>query len=236
MPWLILLTGPVLSTFTAVPQPPDGYERRFVQGFTILVHRDVLSRDKVADAALREMEKQLGDVNCVLREKALARLRRVTIWVEWEKKKHGAAEYHPSARWLRQNGYDPRKVHSIEISNARNFVTWSRRDQPSMILHELAHAYHFQVLGSDHAGIEAAYRQAVERKLYDSVAHVAGGKRKAYALTNSREYFAEITEAYFGRNDFFPFTRDELRRHDPAGFRLLEEVWTPAPQAKRQTD
>jgi dipeptidyl-peptidase-4 len=39
------------------------------------------------------------------------------------------------------------------------------------------------------------------------------------------EYFAETTEAFFSRNDFFPFTRDELRRHDPAMHDLLARLW-----------
>ena len=48
---------------------------------------------------------------------------------------------------------------------------------------------------------------------------------RAYALTNAQEFFAETTEAFFGRNDFFPFTRDELRRHDPETFALLAKLW-----------
>ena len=39
------------------------------------------------------------------------------------------------------------------------------------------------------------------------------------------EYFAESTEAYFSRNDFFPFTREELKKHDPAMFELLAKLW-----------
>ena len=94
-----------------------------------------------------------------------------------------------------------------------------------MMLHELAHAYHFRVLGVDHAGVKAAYKQAMERKLYDQVKYHNGKTMKAYAATNEREYFAELSEAYFGKNDFFPFNRDELRRHDPAGFKLMEATW-----------
>ena len=37
--------------------------------------------------------------------------------------------------------------------------------------------------------------------------------RGAYAISSPMEYFAESTEAFFSRNDFFPFTRDELKRH-----------------------
>jgi len=47
-------------------------------------------------------------------------------------------------------------------------------------------------------------------------------------LDNEREYFAECTEAFFGRNDFFPFTRDELEKHDPEMFKLLRKLWQVA--------
>ena len=31
------------------------------------------------------------------------------------------------------------------------------------------------------------------------------------------EYFAELSEAYFGTNDFYPFVRGELQTTRPAG-------------------
>ena len=58
-----------------------------------------------------------------------------------------------------------------------------------------------------------------------SVAFVTGGERKGYATTDRMEYFAELSEAYFGKNDFFPFTREELKTHDPEGFAVMNEVW-----------
>jgi hypothetical protein len=48
---------------------------------------------------------------------------------------------------------------------------------------------------------------------------------RAYAMTDPMEYFAESTEAFFSRNDFFPFDRAELERHDPEMARLLVELW-----------
>ena len=47
------------------------------------------------------------------------------------------------------------------------------------------------------------------------------------AITNadSHEYFAENTEAFFGRNDFFPYTRADLRAHDPRMEALLAKLW-----------
>ena len=46
-----------------------------------------------------------------------------------------------------------------------------------------------------------------------------------YAKTNHKEYFAEGTESYFYRNDFYPFVRAELKKHDPDLHAVLEKVW-----------
>jgi hypothetical protein len=132
--------------------------------------------------------------------------------------------YHPSAEWLRQHAMNPQKAGAVEIANARNFLDWTIT-QPWMVLHELAHGYHHQVLGFDNAEVRASYDRAVASKSYESVLHISGQKRRHYALTNDKEYFAEITEAYFGTNDFFPFVRAELRQVDPGGCALLEKLW-----------
>ena len=44
-------------------------------------------------------------------------------------------------------------------------------------------------------------------------------------MTNPMEYFAESTEAFFARNDFFPFDHAELKRHDPGMEQLLAKLW-----------
>ena len=94
-----------------------------------------------------------------------------------------------------------------------------------MVLHELAHAYHDQVFGYDHAGVEAALAAAREAGTYERVLHFDWETVRAYALNNPMEYFAEMTEAYFGTNDFYPFVRAELKEVDPRVFELLEKVW-----------
>jgi hypothetical protein len=98
---------------------------------------------------------------------------------------------------------------------------------PAVILHELAHAYHDQVLGFDEPRIKAAYDKAMKAGLYEEVMLYTGRKVRAYAANNHKEYFAEGTEAYFYRNDFYPFVRAELKQHDPVLHDLLEEIWGP---------
>jgi hypothetical protein len=34
-----------------------------------------------------------------------------------------------------------------------------------------------------------------------------------------------MSESYFGKNDFYPFDREELQKAEPELFKLLEEIW-----------
>jgi hypothetical protein len=214
-----------LSRPKAEYTPTKDYIVRKVAGFEVLAHPDVAKDKKEDAAAMKELCRQLAEMEKLLPEKALERMRKVRIWMEHrQKNSKSAAQFHVSRGWLKGNGYNPDKAGCVEISSTKLFVSWSDT-QPFMILHELAHAWHNLVLGADHPGVKAAYRQAMDRKLYDKVRHANGKEQKAYAATNDQEYFAELTEAYFGRNDFFPFTHDELKKHDPQGFALMRKVW-----------
>lgn len=206
-------------------QPISAYVQRKIMGFAVLIHREVLAHPAEATDALRELEKQIRQILRAVPPEPLRELRRVRIWLEWENQPNGAAEYHPSAEWLREHGYNPQKAGGIEINNARNFVKWSRGEQPWMLLHELAHAYHHQVLGYENRMVLIAYQHAMRRGLYEQVEYIRGGTQKAYATTNVQEYFAELSESYFGKNDFYPFTREELARHDLIGYRMMERAW-----------
>ena len=162
---------------------------------------------------------------------AVAELRKVTLWFspEYPGVRPGA-EYHPGADWLKENGRDPAMVKGVEFTNVSTFEAETRR-MPNFALHELAHSYHDRVLpqGFANTEIRAAYNAAKASGTYDSVERQdSEGKRrldKAYAMTTPQEYFAEGTEAFFSTNDFYPFTKPELKKHDPKLFVLLAKLW-----------
>ena len=206
--------------------PIEQYAERQVEGWRVLVNKSLLRPENkdLCDRTLKLLGDHLYRITRVVPEGPLARLRKIPIWVELAHPRHPCMCYHPSAGWLREHGMNPRKAGAVELANAKNFLAWTR-DQPWMVLHELAHGYHHQVLGFDNAEVRACYDRAVASKSYESVLHVNGRTRRAYALENEREYFAEATEAFFGANDFYPFVRGELKKHDPRLFELLEKVW-----------
>lgn len=209
------------------PAPLTQYVPVDIHGHTVLIHSSVMERPDLVDALKLELSHQLDEVYRTFPALALAAIRPVRIWVEWARKPQGGAEYHVSADWLRENGYLTDKAGDIEIANVRNFLAWSKKAQPCMLMHELAHAYYHGVLvkNKQHVRVREHYDLVKEQGLYANIRYVDGTLKRAYALTNEQEYFAELSEAYFGRNDFFPFVRDELRTYDPAGHALMKQMW-----------
>jgi hypothetical protein len=164
----------------------------------------------------------LEEIVRVVPAPAVAELRKVPLWFSPEYKGTGPrAEYHPDAGWLRANDRDPAMAKAIEFTNVRIFDAELRR-MPNFALHELAHAFHDRVLSFDEPRIRAAFEQPKASGKYESVRIRNGaGKEhtgRAYTISNHKEYFAETTEAFFSRNDIYPFTRDELKEHDPEMF------------------
>ncbi len=206
--------------------PTEQYVERQVEGWTVRVNKGLLDgeHEAIGRDVLRLLEWKLFEIGRSVPEEACRELRKVPIWLGIDDGHAPCAEYHPSREWLAEHGFNPDKARAVEIGNARRFLEWSK-DQPAMVLHELAHAYHHQVLGFEHEGIKEAYRRALKSKSYESVLRVGDRKERAYALNDPQEFFAEATEAYFGTNDFYPFVRAELRQHDPEMADLLERVW-----------
>jgi hypothetical protein len=211
--------------------PTERYEVRRMEGWKLLVNKDLLAEDRreLRETTLRILGDQLFQITRVVPEAALAKLREIPIWVELKEGHHPCMCYHPDAKWLREHGMNPDKARCVELADAGNFNAWTRQ-QPWMVLHELAHGYHHRVLDFDNAEIQACFEAAVRAKLYDSVLNGRGRKVRHYALNNAKEYFAEMTEAYFGTNDFYPFVRAELQNVDPRMHDLLEKVWRSPPK------
>lgn len=219
------------------PPPAPAYTTLEVEGWQVHVNQRLQPGGDAAEIgarALALLQVRLYEVKHAVPEALHASMQRVPIWIEVDNDRQGpGACYHPSPDWLEEHGFEREKGKAIEICRADNFVHWSH-DQPAMLLHELAHAFHDQVLDFEEPRIKAAWERAKESGLYDDVLHISGERRKHYALGNQKEFFAEMTETYFGTNDFYPFVRAELMECDPETFKLLEEVWSAKRVNERQ--
>lgn len=203
-----------------------------IEGWTVHVDPALLEGGKHADKgekALKMLANHLQRITILLPKEPLEKMKKMEIWLENKHPELTAMQYHPGAGWLKDRGYDPRLAKKVHITNASALYS---RDQllkhPAVILHELAHAYHDQILGFNDKKIIAAYDSAMEAGILEKVQLFTGRDVRHYAATNHKEYFAEATEAYLYRNDFYPFVAAELKDHDPKAFAVMKEVWGPA--------
>lgn len=206
-------------------------EKRTIEGWTVQINNNLIEADKPGtEKAIALLKDQFIKIKQLVPKEAVKKLQKVTLWFSPEYPGvRPTAEYHPGASWLKENGRDPVMVKGVEFTGVSDFEAELKR-MPVLVLHELAHAYHDQVLGFNNPQIATAFRHAKSSGKYDSVQRWLGTKfaakpEKAYAMTSPQEYFAEGTEAYFDRNDFFPFDRAELKQTDLELFLLLDLVW-----------
>ena len=212
------------------PALPTAHTTRDIEGWTVRVDDRLLKGDAAAlgERALKLLSARLVAITIVVPEKALAKLRAITIELDLNYGSLRAMQYHPSAGWLKGQGYSEALAKCAHIPDAEEFLSpYENHRMPWVVLHELAHGYHDQVLGFEEPRITAAWKKFCESGKYKSVLTSPGHMREHYGLTNQKEFFAEMTECYFGSNDFYPFVTGELKQAEPELFALLAEVWGP---------
>lgn len=212
-----------------LPQPTSRSVRE-IEGWKVRVDDRLLGDSpdsRLGIRALRFLEAKLAEIKEVVPAERLADLQGVTIVLDLNCGNLGAMQYHPAAGWLEDHGFPPELAKCVHIPHAADLPTRRNiNEQPWVVLHELAHAFHDQKLGFEETRIKAAYEK-FKASGHGDAALLCNGKRvKHYGLTNQMEFFAEMTESFFGVNDFFPFNRAELQEAEPELFQLLTEIWS----------
>lgn len=116
-------------------------------------------------------------------------------------------------------GVADRADYPVVTVNERDLL--GSRDGPcaglNILYHELGHLVQGWTLGpADYIDVRLFYQDALN----------AGKYRRDYAATNSNEYFASATQAYFLHTDAEgQHGRDWLREYDPQIYALLERVY-----------
>ena len=204
-----------------------------MQGFTVLIHDEVFGDEakKFERPPLEILDRELATVVKVVNPKSADALRRLVIWAEWEDTA-GAGEIGrggavvavyrggDAARMIAEDLH-PLKAKTVEVLSMKSLTQEHQPKRDSgrcVLLHEFAHAVHDQLLGRENPEIKTVYAQAMERKLYD--------RKNQYAATSPPEFFAELTCCYLDKLHYYPNSRDDLKKHDPATFKLMETVWS----------
>lgn len=207
-------SGTYVGTSRYVPVP--------MRGWPVFIDRGLDPAAEPARGALAALAKMLDQTERALPAAALAQVRTTPIFLLEHSGPGGM--YHFSPDWLVAHGRTVELANAIEISDASVFVD-TAKVAPWAVLHELAHSYYAKLADADRYEIDRVYRAAIAKNLYRDVKRPDGSVGPAYASGSAVEYFSELSEAYFGRNDFFPFTRAELATYDPDGLELMARLW-----------
>jgi hypothetical protein len=207
---------------------PLEFDNESIEGWPVHFEvRLVHNQPAAVGSARDELRARLAELKRLLPDERVRELRRIGIYLRATAESE--AGHYTVSTGPNQFGIPSG---SVDLGGVSGFLK-SQHEVPSRVLHELAHGYHFQILGDTDKRIGAAYDHAVQTGLYQNVQNWQGRTvEKSYALTDRVEYFALATQAYFERSGFYPFTREQLRSYDPMGYELVREVWErrPGPQ------
>lgn len=218
------------------PEPIEDYNKHIIHGFTVyLSSRSMDENPEQTESALWLIRSQIAHFNNIVPLSARDELRSVRFILNDEGTDLPEGAVCPFACYHSTN--EGMYAKSISIRNLKMYVG-SAWGQPGLLIHELAHAYHDQCLpgGFNNGDIHEAYDKAKDSGDYDSVAHIWGDwiigrgenprhNTKAYAMTNDREFFAELSEAIWSRNDYWPFVYYDLFTEDRASFDVVYDQW-----------
>lgn len=217
-----------------------GYATFQHEGFTFKL-KEALVETNDAKKAIEHMKADIDNIVSFCPDVALKVMKKKPIWMEENNKANSsAAWYHREAGYPASIGDISAKGKCAEITNYNYYVSWSNQNQPLMVFHELCHLYHDQGLGGNtNATINNAYTNAKSKGLYakakyryntkDPQTKWVNFKDPAYCMNDAWEYFSEMSEAYWGENDYYPFNYEQLKEHDPVAFAAMETIWGKRP-------
>jgi hypothetical protein len=200
-------------------EPTSHYTIKNIEGWKVYVNNGLLAggeHTKTGAAAIKQLKSHMIKVKRWIPDGPLEKFFKVGIWLEVDSTNgpHGRTavyQYHPDMDWLLEMDFHPGKHKCVEYGRAASLAKSGDRGAKTL-LHELAHAYHDQILGFDEPDILAAYKRAVEGTAYPA---------RDWVKSDHKEFFAGVTTRYFG----VKAEREALVERDPVLAKKLQKVW-----------
>jgi len=201
-------------------EPTSSYTVKELAGWKVYVNNSLLPGGEHAETgaeAVRRLTDGMMRLKTWMPEEPLAKMLEVRIWLEWNSTdgpwgRTSGYQYHPGRDWLLDMDFNLEKHKCVEFGNAASLAKRSPDSTVSVLLHELAHAYHDQVLTFQDPDVLAAYKRCVEGTAYPE---------RDWVKSDHKEFFAGVTTRYFGRKE----EREAVRRRDPVLATFLERTW-----------
>ncbi len=184
---------------------------------TLAVERSYLAA--AYEDALGQLKSDLGELMEAWPAALTGAFRQDTVWVEAGNE---AVAYRPA-------GEDAQRAACLVVGDVEAYCAAVRRNQPRLLWNRMAQLYYDchlpDSLRQDIALAHALGRTELYSRVYASDGRKLVRDQVPDAGRSARLYFGELTEAYWGENDFYPFDCEELERYDPRGFEALRAVY-----------
>src|ERR1043165_4273418 len=173
--WMIWLTTSAWAPKQSSAEPAAAQfvpVEREIEGWKVHVEPALVEGDRAEEGerCLTLLANHLQRIKILVPAEPLAKLQHIEIWIEQNHPQLKSMQYHPSRQWLIEHGHDPRLARKVHITQARQLLSREQMlKHPALILHELAHGYHDQVLGFDNPEVIAAFERAKIARIYEEV-------------------------------------------------------------------
>ncbi|BBB69853.1 hypothetical protein UNDYM_5600 [Undibacterium sp. YM2] len=198
----------------------------------ILVEQDMAAADpKLTTAASNKLQQALTEILGKLPTASHQHVKSLNFYLMWgEKSPKGGEKSGMRAVKrvdpLRLPLYDPAWKDAVIIYSATNLMSLDELWTKKALTHEISHSWHLRDWPAKHPEITDIWEAAKRASLYKNVETYKGKTlATAYALTNEREYFAELSAMYFVGGDYQPYDKAGLKNYDPLGYRMVEQYW-----------
>jgi hypothetical protein len=212
--------------------PPRSYDETNIKSWKVFLERPMIERNpNLANQVCARLAHKLDELMVLFPPTAYQDFNGLTFFVMLGGKGPdgkpinglefclpNAPDVHPNVdfRWRR----------CIVVHSAPNYVRLTEFWALKALVHEMSHAHHLLNWPENQPDIVRAWKNAMTRDLYRNVRDADGHVLpKAYAVTNAKEYFAELSAMYFCGCNYYPFNRDQLRQYDPMGYAMVCKLW-----------
>ena len=161
--------------------PVENYHKIDLDGWTFMLNKRLDDHPDQKREGLKALQWQLWMIERIVPADAVKAMKKTTIWVEY--KCVAAAQYHPGRDWLVENNYNPAKTKCVDVGDITRYTNNLPGRATMVMLHEMIHAWHDQVLGFDDQRIIKAFEKSRDSGVYDKVIRDRHVKVKHYALT-----------------------------------------------------
>ncbi len=206
-------------------------KRRFFSGWTVY-------SDNISDDQAHRLRRYFAFTAAILPEPLLLVTQKANVFLHnsnerWEKSE-GRMVFHWSRKYLEDAQRNVKMTGSIEIHNT-NFVIYALENEWSgSVFHELGHAFHYHYPNDK---IDFLIKNVFERSrnlpCYKNSRSLFFGDAQepveSYAIkgpeeNKHKEYFACLFASYFNMNNYLPVSRKQLKKGDPEGFALIDNL------------